>query len=479
MNDGWIHSARAGLRRELRPMLRLAVPVVLAEIGWMTMGLVDTMMVGRVGAEAIGAVSVGSSLFFVAAIFGIGTLLGMDYVVAYAVGSRDLERAHRALHHGMVLAALLSVVLTAGLLATIPHIGAFGVQPAVVPDTHAYLRAISWSLPLMLLQCAFHRYLQAMGSVRPILLIVVSANLVNALADWIFIFGNLGLPAYGAEGAGWATCASRAYMLVLFAAYTAWNAKARRTGLLETSLRFEWSQLAELVRLGFPAAVQRVLEVGVFTVATLLAAGLEPVSLAAHHIALNAAAFMFMVPLGISAAAAVRVGSALGARDAAGAVRSGWTAFFLGAASMLASGAIFLVFPQEILRIFTTDSAVIATGATLLAVAALFQLFDGIQGVATGALRGIGDTRTAMVANLVGHWFIGLPFGYVLGLRLGWGVTGIWMGLCLGLICVAVWLTAVWHRRAGELGAQQPDERTRRRGASASNRAADPIAEAM
>jgi len=460
-------------------MLRLAVPVVLAEIGWMTMGIVDTMMVGRVGAAAIGAVSVGSSLFFVFAIFGIGMLLGMDYVVAHAVGSRDLEKAHRALHHGLALAAMMSVVLTAGLLGTIPLIDVLGVQADVVPDTRAYLRAIAWSLPLMLLQCAFNRYLQATGSVRPMLLIVVTANLVNALADWIFIFGNFGFPAFGAAGAGWATCASRAFMLVLSAAYTAWNARARRTGLLETPPRFEWSQLAELVRLGFPAAMQRILEVGVFTIATLLAAGLEPVSLAAHHIALNAAAFMFMIPLGISSAAAVRVGAALGARDAAGAARSGWTAFFLGAASMLASGTTFVIFPEEVLRIFTTDSAVIATGATLLAVAAVFQLFDGIQGVATGALRGIGDTRTAMIANLVGHWLVGLPFGYVLGLRWGWGVTGIWMGLCLGLICVAVWLTAVWKRSADELGLRQPTEQRARHRRSASNDGSESVAGAM
>jgi MATE family multidrug resistance protein len=439
-------------------MLRLALPVVMAEVGWMAMGLVDTMMVGRVGAEAIGAVSVGVHFFFAFAIFGIGMLLGMDYVVAHAFGAGKLEQAHRALVNGTVLAALLSLVLTAVLLATIPYLGLFGVRAAVLGDAEAYLRAVTWSLPALLFQCAFHRYLQALGCVRPIMLIVLSANLVNAFADWVFIFGHLGVPAFGAEGAGWATCASRAYMLVALAGFTFWDARARRTGLLDTPLRFEWSRLSELVRLGFPAAMQRILEVGVFTVATVLAAGLAPASLAAHQIALSAAGLAFMVPLGVSSAAAVRVGHALGARDAAGAARAGWTALLLGAAFMLMSGTAFVTFPGAILRAFTTDTAVIATGVSLLAVAALFQLFDGIQVVATGALRGIGDTRTAMAANLVGHWFLGLPVGYVFCFWWGWGVVGLWMGLCLGLISVSLLLIVVWGRSAGRLGVGLPVE---------------------
>lgn len=432
-------------------MLRLAVPVVLAEIGWMTMGLVDTMMVGRVGAAAIGAVSVGVSLFFTLGIFGIGMLLGMDYVVAHSVGAGESDRAHRALLNGTVLAALLSVVLTAALFAAIPYIGLFGIDAAVLGDAEVYLRAVTWSMPALMFQCALHRYLQALGRVRAVMVAVLSANVVNLAADWIFIFGHFGMPALGAEGAGWATCASRVYMLAALAAYTVWDAARRRTGLLATPLRCEWAEVRELARLGLPAAMQRLLEVGVFTCATLLAARLDPVSLAAHQIALNAAAFTFMVPLGISSAAAVRVGRALGGRDPRAAARAGWTAFLLGGLVMLASGVLFVAAPQPILRAFTTEAEVLATGASLLAVAALFQLFDGVQVVATGTLRGIGDTRTPMVANLIGHWFLGLPVGWVLGIRLGWGVTGVWMGLCVGLIAVAAWLTVVWTRSAGRL----------------------------
>jgi MATE family multidrug resistance protein len=430
----------------------------LAEVGWMAMGLVDTMMVGRVSAEAIGAVSVGVHFFFAVAIFGIGMLLGMDYVVAHSFGAGKLERAHRALVDGMILAAMLTVALTAVLLAATPYLGVFGVRAAVLGDAQSYLRAVTWSLPALLFQCAIHRYLQALGCVRPIALIVISANFVNAFADWLFVFGHFGLPAFGAEGAGWATCASRVYMLVMLAAYTFWDARSRRTGLLETPLRFESARLLELFRLGFPAAVQRILEVGVFTCATILAASLAPASLAAHQIALSAAGFTFMVPLGISSAAAVRVGQALGRRDAPGAARAGWTAFFLGGAFMLGAGLVFVTVPQAILHAFTTDTTVIATGVSLLAVAALFQLFDGIQVVATGALRGIGDTRTPMAANLVGHWFLGLPLGYFLCFQWGRGVTGLWMGLCFGLISVSLLLTAVWSRSTGRLSLWQAAE---------------------
>lgn len=433
-------------------MLRLAVPVVLAEIGWMTMGLVDTMMVGRVGAEAIGAVSVGVSIFFTAGIFGIGMLLGLDYLVAGALGAGKREEAHSALWHGLVLATVLSVALTAGLLACVPHVEVVGVRAAVLGDSQAYLRALTWSMPALMFQCALHRYLQAMGRVRAIMLVVLSANVVNALADWVFIFGNLGSAAFGAEGAGWATCASRAYMLVMLTGYTVWDARRRRTGLLEIPPRFEWRALRELVRLGFPAAIQRLLEVGVFTCATLLAAGLDPAALAAHQVALNAAAFTFMVPLGISSAAAVRVGHARGRNDRPGAVASGWTAFLLGGAAMLLAGGIFVVFPESILRVFTAEASVIAIGTSLLTVAAVFQLFDGIQVVATGVLRGVGDTRTPMIANLVGHWLLGLPVGYALASLWDWGVIGLWTGLCLGLIAVALALTAVWSRRAERLG---------------------------
>lgn len=432
-------------------MTRLAVPVVLAELGWMTMGLVDVMMVGRVGAEAIGAVSIGSNVFFPIAIFGIGILLGLDFLVARASGAGKLDEAHRALHHGLVLAALFTVLLTAAVLVVTPRIDVLGIRAEVARQTEDYLGPLAWSMGPLLAYFVFQRYLQASGQVRAVMLAFFSANVINALADWVLIFGHFGFPAMGARGAGWATCASRLYLAGSLAAYTIWHARRERTGLLECRFRIERARLLELARLGFPAAMQRILEVGVFATAGILAGRLDPAALAAHQVALSAAAFTFMVPLGISSAAAFRVGNFLGKGDARAAGRSGWTALLLGGAFMSGAGLLFIAAPGPILRLFTTDPSVVTIGLGLLAVAAVFQLFDGVQVVATGALRGTGDTRTPMVANLVAHWLVGLPAGYALCFWSGHGVFGLWMGLCLGLIFVSVLLTAVWSRRVKTL----------------------------
>ncbi len=437
---------RAG-EGELASLLRLAGPVIAAEIGWMGMWLADTMIVGRLGAEAIGAVSVGGGIFFAFAIFGIGMLLGLDYVVATAFGGDRMADVHHALVDGAWLALGLSAILTVLLHLMIPLLPATGIQPAVLVDGIPYLYASMWTLAPLLLFTALRRYLQALGLVRPIMVTVISANVVNAAACWVLVFGNLGAPALGPAGAGWATTASRVYMLACLVAYVAWRERRRPTGLLTVALAPDRARLLTLARLGFPASLQITAEVGVFTVVTMLAARFEPAILAAHQIALNSAAFTFMVPLGLSSATAVRVGQALGRHDLAGARRAGWTALALGLAFMATTAGLFLVAPRPILALFTSDPRVLASGVALLLVAGCFQLFDGTQVVLTGALRGLGDTRTPMIANLVGYWLLGLPIGWLLCFEGGAGVMGLWIGLCTGLVIVAITLFVTWSRR--------------------------------
>lgn len=432
-------------------MLALAWPVVLAELGWMTMGLVDTMMVGRVSAEAIGAVSIGSILFFSIAIFGMGLLLGLDTLVSQAFGAGNLEECHRALLQGVTLSLFLTLPLTALIVAGIPWMPSWGIHPEVLRQAIPYLKAITWSLLPLLLYASFRRYLQGMNLVKPVMIAMISANLINVLVNWILIFGHLGAPAMGAEGAGWATCFSRGYMALYLLGFILYENHNRKMGLFLVPFRPDFKCLRRLVALGFPAAMQITLEVGVFAVATALAGKLTPVALAAHQIALNAASFSFMVPLGIASAGAVRVGQAIGRRDPAAAGHSGWTALLLGASFMLCAGLAFLLVPRSIIRIFTIDPTVIATGISLLFVAALFQLFDGLQVVATGILRGAGDTRTPMICNLVGHWLLGLPVGYALCFTWGRGVVGLWVGLSMGLIAVGAVLLGVWARKVRSL----------------------------
>jgi MATE family multidrug resistance protein len=236
-------------------------------------------------------------------------------------------------------------------------------------------------------------------------------------------------------------------MSLCFLGYILYHDRRRRTGLFRVSFRLEISRMTELLRLGFPAGGQIALEFGVFAVATALVGKLDSISLAAHQIALTAASFTFMVPLGVSSAGAVRVGQALGRGDPRAAELAGWTALLLGGGFMACGSLCFLLFPSAIVKVFTSDASVVSAGVSLLFVAAFFQLFDGVQVVATGILRGAGDTRTPMFSTLVGHWIFGLPIGVSLCFLLGWGVVGLWVGLSIGLIALGIVLLFVWSRR--------------------------------
>jgi MATE family multidrug resistance protein len=435
------------LKDELKPMARLAGPVVAAELGWSFMGTVDTLMVGRVSAEAIGAVSLGTALYLAVAIFGMGLLLGLDTVVSQAFGAGRLDDCHRSLVHGVYLSLILTPILSGIILLSIPMLPSWGLNQDVILLTVPYLKALVWSTLPLLLYTTFRRYLQGMGLVKPVMVALVTANLVNVLVNWILIFGNLGAPAMGAEGAGWATCLSRTYMAAFLIAYALYYEYVHRTGLSKTPLALDPGRLRRLLALGFPAAAQIGLELGAFATGTALAAKLDSVSLAAHQIALTAAAFTFMVPLGLSSAGAVRVGHAIGRNDPRGAARAGWTALLFGTAFMACSAIAFQVFPSAILEAFTTDPAVISLGVSLLFIAAYFQLADGLQVVSTGILRGAGDTSTSMTVNLIGHWLIGIPVGYTLCFPLGWGVMGLWVGFLVGLVSVGLILLVAWARR--------------------------------
>jgi MATE family, multidrug efflux pump len=434
---------------ELRPTLRLAVPLIIAELGWMAMGIVDTMMVGRLpnSAVAIGAVSLGGGLYYTIAIFGSGLLLGLDTLVAQAFGRKDLADARTSLVNSLILALILAPLMMGVVSLWPPLMLRMHIDPEVLREMGPFLRALNWSTLPLALYFALRRYLQAVGIIKPITFALISANIVNALGNWIFIYGRLGSRAYGLPGSGWSTCAARVYItLVLIGALLYFN-KRKQLGLFEPGVRVELQRMWDLLKLGFPAATQILLEIGVFTIATAFIAKLGPFPLAGHQIALNAASFTYMVPLGISSAAAVRVGHAIGRGDTTGARRAGWTAIVVGAAFMSIAALLFISIPTWIARVFSPDPRVIHIGATLLLVAAAFELFDGLQTVATGALRGLGDTRTPMLTNLISYWIIGLPLGYVLCFHFGWGAVGLWIGLCVGLILIGSILLFIWNRR--------------------------------
>ena len=436
------------MRGEVRPLLALAAPVILAEIGWMAMGLVDTIMVGPLGPAAIGAAGMGSSVFTAIVIFGMGLMLGLDTFVSHAYGGRRLAECLEWLHHGVWLAVVVGPLLMAATWLTSTTLNWWGLHPEIRVLVQPYLRDISFGALPLLLYAGFRRYLQGLHVVRPVMLALITANVVNAGANWVLIYGHLGFPALGVEGSAWATNLARVYMASFL--YVAIRVVHRQRGDAHphVPLRLDWVRMRRLIALGLPAASQIALEVGGFAAATAMAGKLDPISSGGHQIAMNLAGLAFMVPLGLASASAVRVGHALGAGDPVRARRAGWTALAIGGTLMVAIGLSLLTFREPLLRVFTDDARLVAVGVELLAIAAAFQLFDGVQAVATGVLRGAGDTRTPVMFNVLGYWVLGLPVGYSLCFRYGWGVKGLWLGLSAGLILVSLALTLAWSRKA-------------------------------
>ncbi len=437
--------------QEFRPLMKLAGPVILAEVGWMSMGLVDTIMVSPLGPAAIAATGLGSGVFTAIVIFGMGLMLGLDAYVSQAHGAGDERECLLWLHQGVWLACCVAPVAMALTWTVYGTLDSWGLHPETRRLVGPYMRAITLGALPLLLYAAFRRYLQGMHLVRPIMIALLTANVINAAANWILIYGNFGMPALGVEGSAWATNAARVYMAAFL--YGAIRLEHHRRGHRHPKVArgFDAARVRRLIALGAPAASQVALEVGVFALATALAGRLDPVSSGSHQIALNIASLAFMVPLGLSSAAAVRVGYAYGAGERQRAALAGWTALASGCVIMAALGLVFFFWPAPLLRVFSTDQRIIDIGVGLLAIAAAFQLFDGTQAVATGALRGISETRTPMIVNVIGHWFLGLPVGYALCFPFGWGVRGLWIGLSIGLVVTALVLTFVWWKRSQTL----------------------------
>lgn len=441
------------LRSELRPTLHLALPLVLAEIGWVSMAIVDTMMVGRLpdSAQAIAAVSISSSLFLVFAFFGEGLLIGLDTLVSQSFGAGYRDDCYHSLINGIYLSlALLPLLFTPiWLIPRFFHL--FGVTPDIAVLARPYMYTLAFGILPLLFYFTFRRTLQGMNLVRPIAFALVTANLINFLGNYALVFGHFGFPRLGVVGSGIATVISRSYLAAVLVAFLFWFDAHNHPGLRRASLRPDFSRIRRLIGLGLPAGIQLTAEVSVFAAVASLISRLGAVPLASHQIALNTVAFTYMVPLGISSAAAVRVGQAIGRRDLLGARNAGNTAILIGASFMSCMSVVLLVFPKYIARIYTDDRVLIHTAVVLLAAGAAFQLFDGIQTVATGALRGTGDTRTPMLCHFGCYWFLGLPLGSWLCFRRHWGPLGLWVGLSASLILIGILLLAFWRRRLHHL----------------------------
>jgi MATE family multidrug resistance protein len=438
---------RIPTRHELRDVSRLALPIVLVQLGLMLMGVVDAAMVGRVSAGALAAVALGNLYWFQVVVIGQGTLMALDPVVAQAVGAGDSPAIARALQRGILLAVILAATFTPLLIPGEWILDALGQPPGVVPTAAAYVRACIPGVLPFLLFVVLRQTLQAFQLVRPIVVTVFVANLVNVALDWVLVFGKWGAPALGAVGAGYASSICRWLMFALLVV------ACRRTlgPFLRSMGRETWSllPLVRMVAVGLPIGIQLWIEFAAFGAGLLLIGLLGAVPLAGHQIALMIAATTYMVPLGLSAAAAVLVGHAIGRGDSEGARREASAALACGMGFMALTAVVLLSVPAALARLFTGDPAVIAIATVLIPIAGVFQVFDGIQGVSSGILRGAGDTRVPMLLNLAGYAVAGLPFGAWLCFSRDWGAAGIWWGFVTALIAVAIALGWRVHLRLG------------------------------
>jgi MATE family multidrug resistance protein len=436
VDRGSIVAAEGRAREEAARLIRLALPVVVAYLGTVAMGTVDAMMVGRLGAGALAAVTLANTWNFGIVIVALGAARALDPVVAQAHGAGDRRTVGSGLSLGLAMAALLALPIVALFSFAEPTLGLFGQPRELLAPAGAYCRALMWGVPGLLAFAVCRQFTQALGVMRPGTIAVLLANLVNAGLNWVLIYGKLGAPALGVLGSGYATAAAQWFML---GALLFFGRESFRGHWLGWRARLAWAALGRVLGIGLALGFQVGLEVWAFLAAGLMIGRLGAVPLAAHAIAMNLSTVSFMVPNALAAASATRVGHLYGA--GLHWARTARVAVGLAVLFMVLPAAVFLVVPAALAGLYTPDARVIALAATLLPLAGAFQVFDGTQVVSFGVLRGVGDVHLPTTANLVGYWLIGLPVGWALAFRAGWGAPGIWTGLVLALASVAALLT--------------------------------------
>ncbi|WP_022835705.1 MATE family efflux transporter [Salisaeta longa] len=449
---------RDALRAELAAMGRLAAPVTAAQVGQVSMGFIDTVMVGQLGPTALAGVALGNTLFFFVLIVTTGVIQGVNPMVSQAVGRRDHAAVTRSVRQGLWLAVGLGVPAVALLWFAEPALHGMGQAPAAVAQATGYLHAIVWGLPAALGYQALRSFAEGLARPVPVTVITYGGVALNIAANYALMFGAGPLPALGLVGTGWATTLVFWFMFALLAGLTYAGRPFRMYPLWHRLRTPDLRMLRALVYVGGPMGVSRGIEAGLFTLTALMAGTLGTTALAAHQIALQTVAFVFMVPVGLSIAGSVRVGQAAGRGDAAGVRRAGWLAMALAGSAMGISAVVFWTWPAAIVRVYlaaegTHTAAVAQAAAHLLGIAAFFQVVDGLQVAAHGALQGLKDTRVPMLIALCTYWGIGLSSGYVAGLQWGYGVYGLWWGLVVGLAAAAVALIARFRQQVHRLPA--------------------------
>ena len=454
MQDAQPQSGRSAVATEIAATLTLAWPIVVTNLAQNGMMAIGVMMMGRLSAESLAAGALANTLNFALLIVGIGFMSVVAPMVAREIGRKahSVRDVRRTVRQGFWTTVILTIPVWILFWNTESVLLALGQQPELARESARYMGALQWGFPFFLLYLVLRSFVAALQRPRVALFAVLIALGWSALANWALMFGHLGFPALGLRGSGIAVASTHVVMFSVLALFVSLDRRMRRYHVFGRFWRPDIPRLKELWRLGAPVAATLLFEAWIFQAVVFLMGRIDSVSLAAHAIAIQIASLAFMIPLGLSQAASVRVGRFFGAHDAAGVKRAGWTAFWICMAAMVATASVMVLAPETLASAFLradTDAAraTLETAISFLAMAALFQLADGAQAVGSGMLRGLHDTRVPMLYALAGYWGVGLPLGYLLAFHAGWRGMGLWTGLAVGLAVVAVLMIVRWARR--------------------------------
>lgn len=444
---------RGVLRAELRATLSLALPLAAANLAQTAMSVTTTVMVGRLGAVPLAAAGLGGMLFFTAGVVLQGVLFAVAPLAAHAFGAGERAAAGRIAGAGLALAALLSAPLVALLLNFDRLLAALGYDPELAAEIGRYLAALAWGAPAFLGFAVLRSLVSALAHTRAVMAVILVCVALNVLFNWVLVFGRLGVPALEVAGAGYANAAAQWLMFSGLALCLKLMRRFRGLFVVRGVAAARVADFADILRLGLPIGAIRGIEAGLFATTGVLMGLLGAAALGAHQIVINCASVSFMVPLGLGQTATVRVAHELGAGRPAAARRAAIVALALGVGFMAVAATIFWTLPLTLIGIYLNladpaNAATIAIARRLIAIAALFQVFDGMQVIAAGALRGWRDTLVPMLLAAFGYWGIGFAGAWLLAFPLGFGPVGLWWGLALGLAAVAFLLTRRLHRLA-------------------------------
>jgi MATE family multidrug resistance protein len=442
--------------KEIRQTIELAAPIILTQLAQMSMSFVDTIMVGRLGQQELAGVAVGGAVFFPLVVMTLGILMGVSPMVSQAYGARDHHSAGRAVRQGLWLGTILAIPSCLVMWNGATLLAWAGQEEEIVLLGEEYLRAILWGVLPLLWFGVLRHFIEALSRPRVVMIITLGAVLLNIGANYVLMYGKLGFPALGLAGCGWASTLVMWTMFLVMAAFIRRDQGLGLYGVFSRLSKPDWHHFSQLFRLGWPIGVTQGLEVGLFSATALLMGLFSTVVLAAHQMTLQCAAYAFMIPLGLSLAVSVRVGQAMGRKDLQGARRAGYVGIGLGASIMMITAICFWSFPRFFISLFLdvdspVNREVVLQAIALLSVAAVFQVFDGIQVTAAGALRGLKDTRAPMIVALISYWVVGLSSGYLFGFQLDMEGVGLWWGLVVGLTTAAILLWWRFYRKVNSL----------------------------